>query len=172
MNKIRSQSGFAFLPLVIGSALLLSSIVAYTVYRSGRAPVIQIANDTATVNRIYSEYSLIRSVLIACSSAFPAGDNGTGFKPSYPAATTAALVSGLTCPGNATSIWDSSNLMYAPRVVTGYTAWTYTNNASGLQIMTTAADATKAALLTRALSKIEATASVSSLTLTITLAGP
>lgn len=87
-----------------------------------------------------SQRDLIANMLLLCRTIYPNGNNGSG-NPNltqYPATPADGLVASITCPGApvAASIWTGDSRGLAPRILPGYTAWTYVNNGTDIRIST------------------------------------
>ena len=98
--------------------------------------------------RLRLQGDTIRARVVDCATAYPNGDNGSGFAPAFPAAATARSVDVLTCPGAPVAqqaLWSGGDGVFAPGPVTGFGGWQYVNDASGIRITLVAANPTDAA---------------------------
>ena len=89
-------------------------------------------------DQMLSQTELTLSMLLLCRTLYPNGDNGTGFHPSYPGASTSVLLDSVVCPGQGSSLWSGDSRAIAPRPLPGFTAFTYINDATSVRIETTA----------------------------------
>ncbi len=156
------------------AAIVLSGVVAASQARSGSTAAKVQRIDTAVAS-LNAQANMTRQVLTQCALDYPSGDNGTGFTIAYPAATAATALTGLQCPGAPAGFkdfWGGRNGVFEPVAPSGFGAWTYLNNATGVSLTITAAsaDAALVAAMDRvaaAYSATEATRSGLSLTVWI-----
>jgi hypothetical protein len=89
---------------------------------------------------LVQQAELIRSKLIACSLNYPAGNNGTGIRVTYPATPVNLEVGDLACPGapvGSTALWSGSDGIYAPKLLIGFSTWKFSNDSSSMRIAIT-----------------------------------
>lgn len=112
-------------------AIVVSSISAMTRNSADRE---RVSNLTDTITR---EAEIIRAKLLSCVISYPAGDNGTGFHPEYPARPASGLVADLACPGAPSAsgdIWPGQDGISIPPVANGLSSWSYENDATSIRI--------------------------------------
>lgn len=172
MGRRHTQHGAAFVAVLAIIGLLVAVSVAAAKLRNAADTG---ARMESVRDELWQQASLIRDKLIACTINWPSGDNGTGYRPAYPAAATPAAVSGLACPGEPgqPNLWSASDGVLPPRPLNDFGVWAYTNDAASLRLTITAANSftyTKAAMQSVARRLGADQASVSGSTLTIKLA--
>ena len=89
---------------------------------------------------LVQQAELIRAKLIACSVNYPAGNNGTGLRATYPATPVNSEVADLVCPGapaGATALWSGLDGIYSPKVLTGFSTWKFSNDTTSMRIVIT-----------------------------------
>lgn len=128
------QGGFALVYVLAAIFLMgvLSAGMALAFRSNGQA-----SGQQALAAQLVAQANLVRQKISQCAVEFPAGDNGTGFHPSYPATPVSGLVSDLACPGapvGANNLWTGTDGTFLPRPPTGFTAWTYVNDATSVRI--------------------------------------
>jgi hypothetical protein len=170
----RPAYGFAATTALFAIALfvMLGFVASSTARNSARAEMFH-----ATKDQMVAQRDLIANLLLLCRTVYPDGDNGTGFHPSYPATPAGGLVTSLVCPKTAPqSIWFGDANAMKPRPMTGFTPWSYINDATSIRLEITANEAGSTFyrnLLDAVVVKIGNTQAVrSGDTLTITLVNP
>lgn len=132
INTYKKQAGFSVLAMLLVVIAMMSAIAFFTL--SGGDTTNAVNNSTIT-NRLVAQASIIRSRILACAIEYPQGNNSTGFRAQYPAATTSTDISTLTCPGaNNANLWTLLDGLSPPPVLVGFTNWSYTNDSSSLRI--------------------------------------
>lgn len=125
-----------FYGYVIGACVLLAAIGAAAINQARTAARGNyLYSTTATV---YSAALTIQGKVRMCPIQFPGGNNGTGYSPQYPGATTATAVNAVTCPGRSGYIlFTGGDGVFLPPTPSGFTGWNYLNDASGVRIILT-----------------------------------
>lgn len=132
INKYKKQAGFGVLAMLLIVIAMMSAIAYFTLSGGDTTNVINNSNIT---NRIVSQASIIRSRILACGIEYPQGNNGSGFRAQYPAATTAVDIALLTCPGaNNANLWTLLDGLSSPPVLAGFSNWSYVNDGTSLRI--------------------------------------
>lgn len=144
-------------------ALLMTTI-------QGGSDATNVLKTSIVVQQMAQQAGLIRQRIIACGTDNPSGNNGTTFRVIYPGAATAASVSALICPGNATNIWSQSDGAVVPVPLAGFNAWQYINDASSMRITVTSTVADRTTILPSLANSLGTQASYSGNTLTWVLA--
>lgn len=136
----RHGEGFAAATVLfaIGLFVLLGTVTMATSRSNAKARQFQETKD-----QIVAQAELVFSTLVLCRTIYPAADNGTGFHKAYPATPAApGLVSALVCPGQpGQSIWSGDARAMSPRLLPGFGAWTYVNDAASVRIQLVASNA-------------------------------
>lgn len=145
----------------------LVGLLSATLLRGGDA--LQAFSSGNFVASLNGQAALIRSRVLACAIDYPAGDNGSGFQPRYPAAPTATAVSTLLCPGSGRNLWNGDDGVNLPPALSGVAPWSYVNDATSIRIAVTAGNGERAALLVDAAAQLGPQAVVAGNTLTWTL---
>lgn len=160
------QSGFSVLVALMATALLVSALtVALTGGSGGFSMSGMLAgNNKATL--VAGQAALIRSRILQCAIEYPSGNNGTGFRVSYPAAAAITNVSALTCPGSGVGLWNMSDAVEMPPTIEGFNVWRYVNDATSMRIQIVASNSDTTALLSSIATKLGAQSSYSGSTLT------
>lgn len=166
-NKIRinrnKQSGLGILIVLIMAAVLSGVLAA--VLAGGANSASMVSNNNAS-QTIAAQAGLIRSRILQCSTAYPSGNNGTGFRATYPAGVTTVNVSTLVCPGSALNLWNQSDGVFMPSPPAGFNAWQFTNDATSMRLTISASTADRIAILPAIANLLGPQASVSGSTLT------
>lgn len=162
----RHQCGIALLFYVL-MVVALVGLLSATLLRGGDA--LQAFSSGNFVASLNGQAALIRSRVLACAIDYPAGDNGSGFQPRYPAAPTATAVSTLLCPGSGRNLWNGDDGVNLPPALSGVAPWSYVNDATSIRIAVTAGNGERAALLVDAAAQLGPQAVVAGNTLTWTL---
>ena len=132
----KREHGYGVLLTILGVATVASALA---VSLSSASDATAMMRNQAQVSTLVAQASLIRSRILQCGIEYPEGDNGTGFRPPYPAEPNPSpSVSLLTCPGSGQSLWDSADAVSMPTQVSGFSSWSYSNDAVGMSISTTA----------------------------------
>jgi hypothetical protein len=166
MTRKKNQYGFSLLVLILGCAtiaVLLSISIAGT---TSTASMFSSNNITHVVT---GQASIIRARLLQCSTDYPTGNNGTGFRISFPAAVTEVNVSALNCPGNSLGLWNWSDGVSAPPSISGFGSWRYINDASSLRISITSNASDRASLIPNIINFLGVNASMSGSSPSVTL---
>lgn len=143
--KYKKQAGFGIVAMIVTIVGILSVISFFALRGTDTSAVL---NNSAITNTIVAQAGVIRARILSCSIEYPTGNNGTGFRPQYPAATTAVNISELTCPGaNNANIWTLLDGVTTPIGVNGFNTWQYVNDGTSLRIMITATTPEKISLL-------------------------
>lgn len=120
------RSGFAIFPIVLALTLLgmLAWATSYSVRSSSATTsAVRIAAD------LQGQANLIRQRIVQCYLEYTAGG--------YPVTPGSALVSDLLCPGaspTAQPLWTGTEGTFLPTPPPGFGAWTYRNDANGIEI--------------------------------------
>jgi hypothetical protein len=171
MTRNRSQRGVAFAGLLVFIGVLVAASVATARLRNAAATGERVERVR---DELLQQASTIRGKLLACVVQWPGGNNGTGHRIPYPAATVSAPVDGLECPGAPTALqplWHGTDGVLVPRPMPDFGAWSYTNDATSMRLSIDAANAftyTSAAMRSAAL-RLGTVATISGSTLTIVL---
>lgn len=130
--RLEKQRGFAAYVFLVIAMLSLTAVVAAKMSRAGG----QQQWNFETKNTVLDQSKIIRTRIIGCAIAFPAGNNGTGFHPRFPATPGTGLVSDLVCPGQAApnNLWTGVGGMTLAAAPGGFSAWTYNNDGSSIRI--------------------------------------
>lgn len=145
INKYKKQAGFGIVAMIVTIVGILSVISFFALRGTDTSAVL---NNSAITNTIVAQAGVIRARILSCSIEYPTGNNATGFRPQYPAATSAVNVSTLTCPGAGNAnIWTLLDGVSAPISVNGFNAWQYVNDGTSMRIMITATTPEKIGLL-------------------------
>ncbi|MDY7572983.1 hypothetical protein [Actimicrobium sp. CCI2.3] len=170
----RPATGFAAATALfaIGLFVLLGFVASGNARNSARAELFH-----ATKDQMVAQRDLIANLLVLCRAVYPDGNNGTAFHPSYPATPSSpSTVSALICPKSGLSIWSGDASATQLRPLTGFTPWSYINDATSIRIAITANEAGSTFyrnLLDAVIAKIgSAQATRSGDTLTVTLVSP
>ena len=170
----RPATGFAAATALFAIALfvLLGFVASSNSRNNARAEYFH-----ATKDQMVAQRDLIANLLVLCRAVYPDGNNGTAFHPSYPATPAApSYVTSLICPKPARSLWSGDASAMQPRPLSGFTPWSYTNDATSIRIAITALEAGSTFyqnLLDAVIAKIGSVqAARSGDTLTITLVSP
>ena len=158
-----TQRGYALVVVLLLAALL---VVGLTLEMSDHTNINVMMSNNMVVQQAAAQASLIRGRILQCATDYPAGNNGTGFNITYPAAATAVAVSTLTCPGNSVNLWLQSDGVTMPQAMPGFGAWQYLNNATGINISVTTTSAVGTNALPALATKLGGQASYSGSTLT------
>ncbi|MEC4720409.1 hypothetical protein RY831_14700 [Noviherbaspirillum sp. CPCC 100848] len=168
----RYQRGFGTgVALFFIAVLTAASAAAWHIARSaGDVQYFQESKDA-----ILAQKDDIVGRLIACRVMFPNGDNGTGYRIQYPAATAPTSLSELHCPGEAASasLWSGENRVLQPGPIPGFTEWHFVNDSVSARLQIAAVTDTSQLhrdLLVLVAERIGAQASVNGATLTIAIA--
>lgn len=138
MKFLKLQQGFiSYLQLAI-VLLAVFSVASAQMIRSGNTEQYIFSTRTAIIDQA----ELIRSRIFFCTINFPAGDNGTGIRPRFPATPTSNNVRDAICPGSASNLWTASSSIILPSPPAGFSEWQYQNDGAGLRISISASSAT------------------------------
>ena len=124
------------LPLLLGAIAIMATLTAAMTLAS-RTGLSQV-QSAGKIQQLYVQAQLVRTRLFKCGFDYPSGDNGTGYRPQLPAATTAVAVSALVCPGAPTaagSLWSGTDAVWLPAPPGGFGAWTFVNDATSARIV-------------------------------------
>ncbi|MBZ0158351.1 MAG: hypothetical protein K8I29_19310 [Alphaproteobacteria bacterium] len=127
MSDIR---GFVHTHLL--AAVLLSATLAAVLARSGRVDA-TFFTKSGIVSQIVAQANMIRQKVVACSTLYPSGNNGTGNHISYPGGNDVA-VSTLTCPGSGQNLWTGVDGQTLPKAPNGFSDWKYINDTTSVRI--------------------------------------
>lgn len=136
VRRGRSQAGFIAGYAIAGITLI--SIVGFGMTHMTRSSATK-AYIFNTSKKLQAQISTIHGALTTCALMYPSGDNGTAFHKAFPAGTGVPVLD-LNCPGSPhtnKNLWTGRNGQVPPLIPTGMTAWTYTNDATGIFITTT-----------------------------------
>ena len=132
----KREQGYGVLLTIMGVATVASALAVSLTSASDATSMMR---NQSQVSTLVAQASLIRSRILQCGIEFPEGDNGTAFRLPYPAEPNPSpAVSLLTCPGSGESLWNSADAVSMPTEVSGFAAWSYSNDAVGLSISTSA----------------------------------
>lgn len=137
-RSLRKQRGSAIAYAM--SAVILISLVTAAMLQShvGQGKSIKVSKN---INELSSQINLIRQQLILCATLYPDGNNGVlNSTPAFPGGT-ASTVSTLDCPGSPLSnknLWTGKYGVFLPRQAPLFNDWTYTNDATGVYVQTSA----------------------------------
>jgi hypothetical protein len=144
LRRLTRARGFAAATALfaIGLFVLLGIVAASTARTNAKAKLFQELKD-----QIGAQSDLISNSLVLCRTIYPAADNGNGLvdgngqriRQQYPATPSDGMVASIVCPGQSPALLftgDSRSL--APRVLGGFTPWSYVNDATSLRISITA----------------------------------
>jgi hypothetical protein len=123
---------------------------------------------------LHEQAQLIRNRILVCAVAYPVGDNGTGFHPTYPATPGSGLLRDAVCPGQPApgNLWSGTGGLLLPPPPRGFAPWTLSNDAASLRIALAAldpADAGARGIIDHLLARLGSGASRSAGVLTIVL---
>jgi len=126
-------------------------------------------------DEVVGQAGLIRSKLLACTILYPGGNNGLGFRLAFPVTPASGLVSDLLCPGNPNtnkSLWTSSDGVFSPRQLNGFSVWSYTHDVTSVRISITATGSgnVPTAALNNSLLRLGSQASITGSTFTVVVA--
>jgi len=151
-NARRLQGGIAIFSMLLILLVVLGALSSIVLSASSRA---QSGTQQWTAgNQLVAQANLIRSKILDCSAR--AGNNGSTNHPSFPAATTAAAVSSLTCPASATLVFDGLDGVFLPVPPADFSAWAYTNTSGSVIIAISASSAANALKWNKALTQAAA----------------
>jgi hypothetical protein len=167
----RKSRGFILGYALLGLALLSLTLMVIARMNSQGVDGRRMAE---TRDEVVQQAGLIRSKLLACTIAFPGGDNGLGFRLQFPAAPVSGLVADTLCPGNPNAnkaVWSQGDGVYMPRTLTNLSAWRIAHDATSVRISVTAQSGGWAlAALNNAARRLGPQATVSGSTLTVVIA--
>lgn len=168
----RSQGGFIVAYVLAGIALASVAIAGIARLNSANNTSERMATLRSDLVR---QAELIRNMVVACKIKHPTGNNGTGFRVSFPGTPASQNVADLVCPGAPAgyqSLWNGRDAIVPPSPLVGMGPWKYVNDATSIRISiaVTEAVAFRTAALNSAALKFGSQASVTGSTLTITLA--
>lgn len=125
-----------FYGYVIGACVLLAAVGVAAVNQARTAARGNyMFNTTAS---LHTAALTIQGKVRMCPILFPGGNNGTGYSPQYPGATTATSVGTVTCPGRTGyTLFTGGDGVFLPPTPAGFTGWNYINDASGVRIVLT-----------------------------------
>lgn len=131
--KLRKQKGIALAYLIAVITLLTVISAAWSL--TSRSTV-QAQWNSDTKRTLLDQYQLIVGRLVYCGVAYPAGDNGTGFRGRFPGAATSVGVDTLVCPGQAVpnNLWSGIGGLTLPATPARFSPWSYTNDATSMRI--------------------------------------
>jgi hypothetical protein len=168
MHMLRNKEGGFIHNLVLGSLVLIGVLAVaagYLMDRNQRG--LSIAESTRIARE---QIPIIRDALMACFVTWPAGNNGTGNHPPYPATPGVGAwgsINDLVCPGAGTSLWTAIRYN-VPNAPVYMAQWQYQNVASGIYIKLEAASPDGNAVVQQVATRIpasEKTVTASSLTI-------
>lgn len=170
-KKMRHQKGVALSYVLAFIALLSIATTFFAMTQRGAAQ--SLVNQENRV-ALLEQSTLIRSRIIGCTVSFPGGDNGTGFRLPYPAATTAVAVRDLTCPGQsgANNLWSGTGGLTLPAPPRIFNNWTFVNDATSMRISISAktpGDLNTRAVMDFVVARLGASASRTGDTMTVVL---
>lgn len=171
MRTNRSEQGIAVAYILAAIALL--GLVAFMMAKMSNSNVqLQTAFDSKQT--LIRQYQLIRSRVLSCGVAYPAGDNGTGVRVRYPATPVSGNVIDMTCPGQpgANNLWSGAGSVTLRAPPAAFTGWMYANDGTSMRLAIQPAvsgDTRSIGILTSVANRIGDIATVSGSTLTITL---
>jgi hypothetical protein len=137
MNR---QHGFAIISYVLAAAGMLAVMSAMLLLSSNRSSTAD--QQWSMAAQITAQGNLLRQRVLDCAGQ--GGDNGTVNHPSYPQGSN-TVVTALTCPYTGQSLLSGTDGIFLPPPPSGFNAWTYTNNASTVQLRLQATDSASAA---------------------------
>lgn len=141
---LKKQQGFGVLVIIL-TLVIIISLISFVALRGTDSNNL-LANSSIS-NNIVAQASLIRSRILACAIEYPAGNNGTSYRPQYPAASTATNVSNLNCPGANANIWTLLDGLNYPKDVDGFGNWQYINDGTSLRIFIITTDSNRNIIL-------------------------
>lgn len=138
----KAQGGFffAYLLAVIG---LLSTMTLF--YSRDRQNLENGRRQAEVRLQVLGQFEAIRMKILDCVISYPTGDNGSGYRPPYPAAPDNGLVSALDCPGapsGAKSLWSGKDGVFYPKKIRGLGDWRYAHDADSVRLSIEVLDAT------------------------------
>lgn len=92
---------------------------------------------TQSQRMVLQQADLIRAQVVLCGTMYPSGNNGTAFRPRFPATPVSGLVADLDCPGDPNAnrnLWRGQYGVTLPAAPFGLSAWRYANDATSLRI--------------------------------------
>lgn len=161
------QQGYGLLIIVL-MTIVLGTVLAASM-AGGTSTTSMLSNNNAA-QTVSAQAGLIRARILQCAIEYPAGNNATGFRLTYPAAAAITNVSALFCPGSALNLWSQSDGVFMPTVPSGFNAWQYTNDATSMRMSITSTTTDRTAILPTIARILGAQASVVGSTLTWTIA--
>lgn len=126
------QNGFiAYVFVVIAMLSMVAAAVAAMSRSGGRQQW-----NFETKNALMDASKIIRSRVIFCGIAFPAGDNGSGFHTRFPATPGTGNVTDLVCPGQPApnNLWTGKGGLPLPTQPGGFAPWQYVNDGTSVRI--------------------------------------
>lgn len=124
---------------VMGYVLFVIALCSVVVAGLSRATINADAGrrQAEVSDTLVQQVEIIRSKILACGIAYPAGNNGLGYRTAFPASPGSGLVADLQCPGapnGAQALWSGQDGIYAPREAVGLSAWQFAHDASSMRI--------------------------------------
>lgn len=156
LNRNR-QAGMGALIVLIMAAVL--SAVLAAALAGGTNSASMMANNTAS-QMVAAQAGLIRARILQCATDYPTGNNGTGFRITYPSGAAITNVSALTCPGSGLNLWGQSDAVFMPTPPAGFGVWQFTNDVTSMRLSIAATTADRVAILPSIASLLGAQASV------------
>lgn len=165
-TRLRNQQGMA-LGYVFGLVALLAILGAMLVQGGGiKQSAVEQKRATDT---LVAQAHLIRNALFLCRVSYPTGGASGGTDNTFPATTTDLPNS--ECPGsNSLKIFGGVSEILYPKQLDGFSAWSLTNDATGVSIttqLTNASDLNRKTALELAVDELgewQATSTADSLT--------
>lgn len=126
--------------LIAAISLLSITIYALSSAVTQNSSLMWVSKASSAVS---SQADLIRTKVIACGAAFPAGDNGSASSleiyRKYPKTPADGLLANVMCPGapaGTQAIWSGRDGVFLRKLPSGFGDWGYTNDSSGIYITT------------------------------------
>lgn len=171
MRTSHSEQGIAIAYLLAAIALL--GLVAFMMAKMSNSNV-QLQSAFQSKQTLITQYQLIRSRILSCGIAYPAGNNGSTVRVRYPATPVSGNVIDMTCPGQpgANNLWNGAGSVTLRAPPAAFTGWTYANDSTSMRLAIQPAvggDTFATGILIAVANRIGDIATISGETLTITL---
>lgn len=161
-----SERGFILSYILVALVILVITVQGLRLITDGMD--VQARTTDEAKEELLRQIGQIRATLQLCAVLFPAGNNGTGFHPSYPATPVSGQLRDAECPGvpnGNKNIWTSGQVGHLlPKIPMGFGEWQYINDADSIRITldpVSAGDVVASTIVTRAQRRIGENASIS-----------
>lgn len=133
MKAKKNQKGVAIAYMLTAIALL--GLISFALSRLTTSSK-QLEASFETRLALIGQYQMIRSRILSCGIAYPAGDNGTGSRVRYPATPLSERVLDLECPGKpgANNLWNGSGGVRLSAPPPAFSEWGYVNDATSMRL--------------------------------------